>query len=120
MLARYLKGSDRYLRHAVHPSRQPGRGKLLFNAPFCRIGNRLDGLDKPGHCQHLRKNHHDQGGFLGISRFRNGVPDKGKYRIRISATAIGRNYPYPEKRIKVPKEDHCDWAWSRRGQACLT
>tara|TARA_Y100001934_G_C11875077_1_gene550439 strand:+ start:191 stop:490 length:300 start_codon:yes stop_codon:yes gene_type:complete len=78
MLARYLKGSDRYLRHAVHPSRQPGRGKLLFNAPFCRIGNRLDGLDKPGHCQHLRKNHHDQGGFLGISRFRNGVPDKEK------------------------------------------
>ena len=105
LLARYLKASDQYLKHAVHPDEQPKRIKLTFKAPYCNIGNRQDGLDKRGHYQHLRKNPHDQGGFLGISRFRNGVPHSGNYRIRISATAISRNYPYPEKRMKVPKAD---------------
>lgn len=105
LLARYLKASDVYLRHATHPEQKPVATKRVFNAPYCNIGNRLDGLDKRGHYQHLRKNHHDQGGFLGISQFRRGVPHAGNYRIRISATAIGRNYPYPEKRLKVPKAD---------------
>ena len=105
LLARYLKASDVYLQHAIHPTQRPQSNKLVFNAPYCNIGNRLDGLDRRGHYQHLRKNHHDQGGFLGISRFRQGVAHSGNYRIRISATAIGRNYPYPEKRLKVPKAD---------------
>ena len=105
LLARYLKASATYLKHAVHAGERPKVAKQVFSAPFCRIGNRLDGLDKPGQYQHLRKNHHDQGGFLGISRFRGGVERSGNYRIRISAKAIGRNYPYPEKRMKVPKAD---------------
>lgn len=105
LLARYLKASDQYLKHAVHPDQQPQPAKRSFKAPYCSIGNRLDGLDKRGHYQHLRKNHHDQGGFLGISQFRRGVAHSGNYRIRISATAIGRDYPYPEKRLKVPKAD---------------
>lgn len=105
LLSRYLEASDKYLRAAVAPRAQPKIQNWTFNAPFYRTGNRHDGKDLPGKYQHLRKNYHDEGGYLWLSEFAHGVPFSGRYKIRVKADGIDREYPYPESRLKIPKDD---------------
>lgn len=105
LLSRYLEASDKYLRAAVAPVIQPEIQSWTFNAPFYRTGNRHDGKDVSGKYQHIRKNYHDEGGFLWLSKFTKGVPLNGRYKIRVKADGIDREYPYPESRLKIPKDD---------------
>lgn len=105
LLSRYLEASEKYLRAAVAPSSRPTTQAWTFKAPFYRTGNRHDGKDVPGNYQHIRKNYHDEGGFLWLSKFTEGVPVNGRYKIRVKADGIDREYPYPESRLQVPKED---------------
>ncbi|MGB7324999.1 MAG: DUF1592 domain-containing protein [Rubripirellula sp.] len=105
LLSRYLDASSTYLRAAVAPANQPKIQKWSFNAPFYPTSNRHDGKDVPGKHQHIRKNYHDEGGFLWLSKFTDGVPLNGRYKIRVKADGIDREYPYPESRLKIPKDD---------------
>ena len=100
-----MNAAQQYLDAATHPLQKPEPKKWTFKAPFFRHRNRKDGKDRPGQYQHVRKNYHDSGGFLWIRKFTEGVPHKGNYKIRIKATGIDREYPYPEKYVGVPKED---------------
>ena len=105
LLTRYIEAAGQYLSAAIHPARQPPSRVWRFQAPFCPTGNRHDGQDRPGQYQNVRKNYHDVGGFLWIKKFSEGVPHAGNYRVRVRAAAMGRDYPYPESLIKVPKAD---------------
>ncbi len=105
LLSRYLEASEKYLRAAVAPVNQPQVQKWTFNAPFYPTGNRHDGKDVPEKYQHIRKNYHDEGGFLWLAKFSRGVPLSGRYKIRVKADGIDRDYPYPETRMKIPKDD---------------
>ncbi|MFK8115593.1 MAG: DUF1592 domain-containing protein [Rubripirellula sp.] len=105
LLSRYLEASSKYLRAAIAPSQRPESQTWTFEAPFYQTANRHDGKDRPGKYQHIRKNYDDDGGFLWISRFTKGVPVSGNYQIRVKADGIGRDYPYPERVLKIPKDD---------------
>ena len=105
LLSRYLEASDKFLHAAVAPAIQPKVQNWTFNAPFYRTSNRHDGKDVPGKYQHIRKNYHDDGGFLWLSKFAKGVPLNGRYKIRVKADGIDREYPYSETRLRVPKDD---------------
>ncbi|QDT11769.1 DUF1592 domain-containing protein [Planctomycetes bacterium K23_9] len=105
LLSRYLQASEKYLRAAVAPWTEPTVQSWTFNAPFYRTGNRHDGKDVPGKYQHIRKNYHDEGGFMWLSKFTKGVPISGRYKIRVKADGINRDYPYPESRLRIPKND---------------
>ena len=117
LLSRYLEASAEYLRVAAAPVRQPKVQTWSFGAPFYRTGNRHDGKDVPGEYQHIRKNYHDEGGFLWIEEFAQGVPTNGHYKVRVKADGIDRNYPYEERRLKLPERgshSHADRCRKRR------
>ena len=105
LLTRYLEASEKYLRAAIAPAQKPKVQTWTFNAPFYRTSNRHDGKDRPGEYQNIRKNYHDEGGFLWLSKFTKGVPINGHYKIRVKAAGMDRKYPYPESQMKIPKDD---------------
>lgn len=106
LLTRYLEASDEYLREARHRAAVQAKVRTWsFEAPFCRNMPNPDGQDRPGEFQHIRENATDNFGYLWLQRLRQGVPVSGRYRIRVTAAAINRDYPYKEEIIRVPRED---------------
>ena len=105
LMSRYVEAANQYLGAAESPRVKPEPRSWSFKAPFCPTGNRHDGKDKAGQYQHVRKNYHDEGGFLWLKEFASGVPISGYYRIRVRATGIGRDHPYDDSIVRVPRED---------------
>lgn len=106
LLTRYLEASEQFLsksRELTRPSSKPR--SWTFSAPFCRNMPNPDGQDRDGEYQHLRENSTDRYGYLWLKKLSRGVPQSGRYRIRVKASAINRNYPYNESILNVPRED---------------
>lgn len=105
LLSGYLSAAEAFLDHAVAPSERPEIRRYAFQAPFCPTGNRHDGQDVPGQFQNIRKNTSDEGGFLWIGQFEEGVPRDGYYTLRIKAQAVNQHYPYDERLVGVRKDE---------------
>ena len=105
LLTGYLSAAEAFLDHAVAAGERPEMRRHLFRAPFCPTGNRHDGQDVPGEFQNIRKNTSDEGGFLWIEDFVEGVPEDGYYTLRIKAQGVNQGYPYDEKLVAVRKDE---------------
>lgn len=106
LLESYLKSASDLVQKATCKTPQPPSPQTWnFKAPFSRLPARPDGLDKPGHYQHIRKNNTYEDGYLWLYQFAEGVPHDGYYKLKFKAQAINRNYPYDEKRIGVRKDE---------------
>ena len=106
LLTRYLEASQKYLEAAGEQGGKKIKTKTwTFAAPFCRSMPNPDGQDRPGEYQHLRENPTDRMGYVWLNQLKKGVPASGKYRVRVRASAINRNYALKESIIKVAKED---------------
>lgn len=106
LLTRYLEASDRYLNQArARSAEMPEPSTQTFKAPFCRSMPNPDGLDREGEYQHIRENATYRHGYLRLKKLWRGVKTSGRYRIRVKASAINRNYPYKDWIIDVPRED---------------
>ncbi len=106
LLESYLKSAALLIEKATCSTNEPPNAQTWkFQAPFSRLPARPDGLDEPGKFQHIRKNNTYEDGYLWLSKFAEGVPVDGVYRLTFKAQAIHRNYPYDEKRIGVRKSE---------------
>ncbi len=105
LLSAYLEAAERFVDAAVAPAERPEVRTRSFRAQFHPTRNRHDGQDVPGLYQNIRKNTSDQGGFLWLDDFLEGVPHSGYYRLRFRAEAVNREYPYDERIVGVRKED---------------
>ena len=105
LLSGYLSAAEAFVSRAVVASERPEVRKYTFTAPFCPTGNRHDGQDAPGEYQNIRKNTSDQGGFLWLDDFLEGVPRDGYYELRIKAQAVNQSYPYDEQVVGVRKDE---------------
>ncbi|MEZ5362253.1 MAG: DUF1592 domain-containing protein [Bryobacterales bacterium] len=105
LLTGYLSAAATYLDHAIAPAERPEMRRYVFQAPFCPTGNRHDGQDEPGRFQNIRKNTTDEGGFLWIEQFAQGVPQDGYYTLRIRAQGVNQHYPYDERLVGVRKSE---------------
>ena len=105
LLTGYLSAAEAFLDHAVATGERPEMRRYSFQAPFCPTGNRHDGQDIPGQFQNIRKNTSDEGGFLWIDKFKQGVPHDGYYTLRIKAQGVNQRYPYEERIVGVRKNE---------------
>lgn len=105
LLNQYLQAAEVFIERAATMGKKPIQRKVHFTAPFCPPGNRKDGLDVSGEYQHIRKNTSDEGGFLWLARFPQGVPEAGWYDLRFKAQAINRDYPYDERLVGARKDE---------------
>jgi len=105
LLDGYLAAAETFINAAVATGERPEVKTYRFQAPFCPTGNRHDGQDVPGQYQHIRKNTTDEGGFLWLERFAQGVPHAGYYTLRVKAAGIYRDYPYDEGGVGVRKDE---------------
>lgn len=105
LMQHYLSAAEIFIERAAQPGPRPETRKWRFNAPFHSHGNRHDGLDRKGQYQHIRKNTSEYGGFLWLSKFEQGVPVGGYYKIRFKAQGIHRDYPYDERIVGVQKQE---------------
>ncbi len=105
LLAGYLDAAERFIDAAIAPPERPRVSRHFFKAPFHPTRNRHDGQDIPGLYQNIRKNTTDQGGFLWLDDFLEGVPHSGYYRMRFKAEAVNRGYPYDERIVGVRRAE---------------
>ena len=105
LLTGYLSAAETFVNRAVASGPRPEVRKYAFQAPFHPTGNRHDGQDAPGSFQNIRKNTSDQGGFLWINDFLQGVPRDGYYTLRIKAQGVNRDYRYDEQLVGVRKSE---------------
>lgn len=103
LMRHYLSAAETFVDRAAQTGPKPETREWRFTAPFHSHGNRHDGLDRRGEYQHIRKNTSEYGGFLWLSKFEQGVPVGGYYKIRFKAQGINRDYPYDERIVGVQK-----------------
>jgi hypothetical protein len=105
LLAGYLSAAEKFIARATVTGERPEIKKYTFRAPFSPTGNRHDGQDVAGEYQNIRKNTSDQGGFLWIDDFEQGVPRDGYYTLRVKARGVNQRYPYDEGVVGVRKSE---------------
>ncbi len=105
LLTGYLAAAEAFIDRAVTIGERPEVEKFTARAPFSPTGNRHDGQDVPGKYQNIRKNTSDQGGFLWIDDFEQGVPRDGYYNLRLKAQGVNQDYPYDEGVVGVRKRE---------------
>lgn len=105
LLQGYLDAAEAYIEQAARVGPKPDTKRYSFEAPFYPARNRRDGKDVAGEYQHIRKNTTDQDGFMWLSKLEEGVPESGYYKLRFKASAINRDYPYPESIVGTNKNE---------------
>ena len=106
LMSRYLAAADIYLDEAAARAKPlvPAQSWTV-NAPFNREYGEIDGLNRDGEYQHIRENASDNAGYVWIQKLWKKLPAAGRYRIRVRASGINRDYPYKEQIVRVPKVD---------------
>lgn len=107
LMKQYLSAADQYLDAAIIKASPAPEFRKVYNSPFFRERNPVDGMNVDGKYMHLRESSSGHGFYLWLEDLsrKGGVPASGNYKIRIKATALNRDHPYLDWIIDTSRED---------------